>query len=135
VSTGTVHYWIASGFLPARRGPARRWCIPFPPEVATACAQRAAGSPHQHTDIDNRPRRADEHSIAEVATRLGVKHDIVYRWAERRYLPTRRGPGGRVWIRLTPDIETACLQRIANSHKLPAHIKAQAQQRMEGIAV
>ena len=32
VSAGTVHYWIRSGDLAARRGPAGRWCIPFPPE-------------------------------------------------------------------------------------------------------
>ena len=51
VSVGTVHYWIANGFLPARRGPADRWCIPFPPEIEAACRHRAAGSAHQHTDM------------------------------------------------------------------------------------
>jgi hypothetical protein len=30
VSTGTVHYWITTGFLAGRRGPASRWCVPFP---------------------------------------------------------------------------------------------------------
>jgi hypothetical protein len=135
VSTGTVHYWIASGFLPARRGPADRWCIPFPPEVEAACRDRATGSPHQHTDIDPRPRDHDEHTIPDIAARLGVKPDVIYNWTERRYLPARRGPGGRVWIRFTPNTETACLQRIATSYKLPADVKAQAQQRLERIAV
>ncbi len=135
MSTGTIHQWITTGLLPARRGPANRWCVPFPPEVEQACRDRAANSGHQHTDIDPRPRQADEHSIAEVATRLGVKHDVIYTWTQRRYLPSRRGPGGRLWIHLTPDVETACLQRIANSYKLPSTVKAQATQRMEGIAV
>jgi hypothetical protein len=47
VSTGTVHYWIRSGYLAARRGPAGRWCIPFPPDAEAACRDRAAGSAHQ----------------------------------------------------------------------------------------
>jgi DNA invertase Pin-like site-specific DNA recombinase len=135
VSVGTVHYWIASGFLPAHRGPAERWCVPFPPEIEAACRDRATNSGHQHTDIDPRPRADDEHTIADVAARLGVKPDVIYTWTQRRYLPARRGPGGRVWIRFTPDTETACLQRIANSYKLPADVKAQAQQCMERIAV
>jgi hypothetical protein len=135
VSTGTVHQWITTRFLAARRGPADRWCVPFPPEVEQACRDRAANSGHQHTDIDPSPRQADEHSIAEVATRLGVKHDVVYNWTQHRYLPSRRGPGGRLWIRFTPTVETACLQRIANSYKLPAAVKTQAAQRMEGTAV
>jgi hypothetical protein len=50
VSTGTVHYWIRSGDLAARRGPAGRWCIPFPPDVEQACRDRAASSAHQHRD-------------------------------------------------------------------------------------
>ena len=135
VSTGTVHYWITTGFLPARRGPAGRWCIPFPPQVENACRQRATGSPHQHTDIDPTPPTDDEYSIADVATRLGVKPDVVYHWTQRHHLPSRRAPGGRVWIRFTPDVQAACLQRIATSYKLPANVKAQAQQRLNGAAV
>ena len=46
VSVGTIHYWINAGFLSARRGPANRWCIPFPPETESACRDRAAGSAH-----------------------------------------------------------------------------------------
>jgi hypothetical protein len=65
--------------------------------------------PHQHTDIDPHPRADDEYSIADVASRLGVKPDVVYAWTERRCLPSRRGHGGRVWIRFPPDVEAACL--------------------------
>ena len=60
MSTGTVHYWINAGYLTARRGPAGRWCIPFPPDVEAACRDRAAGSAHQHRGTDPAPRREQE---------------------------------------------------------------------------
>ena len=135
ISVGTVHYWIANKFLDARRGHAGRWCIPFGPEIEAACRRRITGSAHQHTDVDPRPRSHDEHTIAEVSARLGVKPDVVYNWTQRRYLPARRGPGGRVWIRFTPEVEAACLHRIVASYKLPADVKTQAQQRLERVAV
>ena len=135
VSTGTVHYWINAGYLTARRGPAARWCIPFPPDVEAACRDRAAGSPHQHHGTDPAPRREDELSIGEVASRLGVKPDVIYTWAEWGHLPTRRGSGGRLWVDFTAHVEHACLERITKSYKLPDDIKAQAAQRLERIAV
>ncbi len=91
VSTGTVHYWINAGYLHARRGPAGRWCIPFPPGVEATCRDRAAGSAHQHRDTDPAPRREQELSIADAARRLGVKPDVIYAWAEWGHLPARRG--------------------------------------------
>jgi hypothetical protein len=73
------------------------------PEVDEACRDRADRLPHRHTDIDHRPRAADERPIAEVANQLGLEHDVVYNWTERRYLPF--GP-----IRRTPVIDTgACI--------------------------
>jgi len=135
VSTSTIHYWINAGYLPARRGPAGRWCIPFPPDVEAACRNRAAGSPHQHHDTGQAPRRDGELSIAEVASRLGVKPDVIYAWAEWGHLPARRGSGGRLWIDFTADVEHACLERITRSYKLPAGIKAQATQHLERKAV
>jgi hypothetical protein len=135
VSTGTIHYWINAGYLHARRGPAGRWCIPFPAGVEAACRDRAAGSAHQHHNTGPAPRREQEHSIADVARRLGVKPDVIYAWAEWGHLPARRGSAGRLWIHFTPDMEQACLQRIASSYKLPAEIKTQAEQRLERTAV
>src|SRR6266853_2304356 len=135
VSTGTIHYWINAGYLAARRGPAGRWAIPFPPGVEAACRDRAAGSAHQHRDTDPAPQADGELSMAEVARRLGVKPDVVYAWAEWGHVPARRGPAGRLWICFTPAVEQACLQRIASSYKLPADTKAQAAQRLERIAV
>ena len=87
VSTGTIHYWINAGYLAARRGPAGRWAIPFPPGVEAACRDRAAGSAHQHRGTDPAPRREQELSIADVARRLGVKPDVIYAWAEWGHIP------------------------------------------------
>jgi hypothetical protein len=61
----------------------------------------------------------------------GVKPDVVYAWARWGHIPARRGDAGRLWIDFTPDLERACLQRIASSYKLPDDIKAQAAQRLE----
>src|SRR6266700_1347213 len=130
VSTGTIHYWINAGYLHARRGPAGRWAIPFPPEVEAACRDRAAGSAHQHRDTDPAPQADGELSIAEAARRLGVKPDVIYAWAQWGHLPARRGPAGRLWIHFTPEVEQACLQRIASSYKLPEAIRTQAAQRL-----
>jgi len=135
VSAGTVHYWITSGYLTARRGPAGRWCIPFPPEVEQACRDRAGSSAHQHRDTDPGSRRDRELSIAEAAAQLGVKPDVIYNWVQQGHLPARRGDAGRLWIDFTPAAERACLQRITSSYKLPAAIKTQAAQRMERTAV
>ncbi len=135
VSTGTIHYWINAGYLHARRGPAGRWAIPFPPEVEAACRDRAAGSAHQHRDTDPAPQADGELSIAEAARRLGVKPDVIYAWAQWGHLPARRGPAGRLWIHFTPEVEHECLQRIASSYKLPEAIRTQAAQRLERTAV
>ena len=40
VSIGTVYDWISTGKLTARRGPAMRLFIPFPPEVEQQCRER-----------------------------------------------------------------------------------------------
>jgi len=135
VSAGTIHYWINAGYLTARRGPAGRWAIPFPPGVEAACRDRAAGSAHQHRDTDPAPRREQELSIADVARRLGVKPDVIYAWAEWGHVPARRGDAGRLWIDFTPAVERACLERITSSYKLPEAIKTQAAQRLERKAV
>jgi hypothetical protein len=133
VAVGVVHGWLSAGTLPARRSPTGRWCIPFPPEVEAACRGRVASSPHLHRDADGLDRKPGELSIAETAERLNVNTDVVYYWAERGYLPTRRGRGGRRWVALTTDTEAACRDRIAASYKLPQHVKTA--HRTEGIAV
>jgi DNA invertase Pin-like site-specific DNA recombinase len=135
VSAGTIHYWINNGFLHARRGPANRWCIPFPPEVEATCRARAAGSAHQHRDLDPQPRRTTELSVADVAARVGVKPDVIYHWAQWGHIPSRRGDAGRLWIDFTPTVEHTCLRRIASSYKLPDDLKTQAAQRLERTAL
>jgi len=135
VSAATIHYWIRDGYLAARRGPARRWAIPFPPDVEAACHARAASSAHQHRDADPAPQADGELSIAETARRLGVKPDVIYTWTANGHLPVRRGEAGRLWIDFTPEIEQACLRLIVRSYKLPPDIKTQAAQRLERKAV
>jgi hypothetical protein len=135
VSVGTIHYWINAGFLPARRGPANRWCIPFPPETEATCRERAAGSAHQHRDIDPHPRRDTELNVTDVAARLGVNPDVIYHWAQWGHIPSRRGHTGRLWITFTPTIEQTCLKRITSSYKLPDNLKTQAAQRLERTAL
>jgi DNA invertase Pin-like site-specific DNA recombinase len=46
ISDGTVYAWIQTGKLAARRGPANRLFIPFPPEVEHHCRQLVASSVH-----------------------------------------------------------------------------------------
>ena len=46
ISDGTVYAWIETGKLAARRGPAHRLYIPFPPEVEEHCRQLVATSIH-----------------------------------------------------------------------------------------
>jgi hypothetical protein len=133
IAVAVVHGWLSAGTLPARRSPTGRWCIPFPPEIEAACRARIADSSHIHHDADGHDRQAGEMSIAEVATRLGVKPDVIYYWAERGYLPTRRGKSGRRWITFTTELEADCRARITASYKLPEHVKTA--HRTEGIAV
>jgi hypothetical protein len=128
-----VHGWLAAGTLTARRSPAGRWCIPFGADIEADCRARITASSHIHHDADGVDREPGELSIAEIAAQLGVKADVVYYWAERGYLPTRRGKSGRRWITLTTELETACHARIANSYKFPEHVKTA--HHMEGIAV
>ena len=46
ISDGTVYAWIETGKLAARRGPANRLYIPFPPKVEQRCLQLVASSVH-----------------------------------------------------------------------------------------
>jgi MerR family regulatory protein len=115
VSTSTIHYWINAGYLPARRGPASRWCIPCPPDAEAACRDRAAGSAHQHRDTDPAPRRQQELSIADVARRLGVKPDVIYAWAEWGHIPAREVTPDGYGSTSTPPSSAAA------SSESPAH--------------
>jgi transposase len=128
ISTSTVHDWLTTGQLPARRARGGHWAITFTPDVEAACHERLAASGHIHRDADDHDRQPGERSIAETAARLGVKADVVYYWAQRGYLPTRRGKSGRRWIHYSDQIEADCRRRIARSYKLPDHVKSQTAQ-------
>ena len=46
ISTGTIYAWIETDKLTARRGPANRLYIPFPPEVEQQCRRLVTSSYH-----------------------------------------------------------------------------------------
>jgi hypothetical protein len=135
ISTSTVHDWLTAGQLPARRARGGHWAIAFTAQTEAACQQRLAASGHIHRDADDFDRQPGEVSIAQTAAHLGVKADVVYYWARRGYLPTRRGRSGRRWVTLTPELEADCRHRIAVSYKLPDHVKSQSPQPAERAAV
>jgi DNA invertase Pin-like site-specific DNA recombinase len=112
VSLQTIKYWIAHGYLTARRGPAGHYAIPFPPEVEAACRQRASNSFHQHKDITALPRGDSEYTVPETASRLGTKPARIYEWTSQGILHARRGPGARLWITLTAETEADCRLRL-----------------------
>lgn len=120
VTTGTIHYWINHGHLPARRCHDGRWAIPFTDAVEHACRQRMAASrqlPRRAPDAQH--RHADELTVNQVAARLGISTHVVYYWLRRGYLSARRGPAGSHCIPFSADVEAACRQRIAASTRIP----------------
>lgn len=115
VSHGAVIHWINRGWLAARRGLNNQWCIPFSPHVEADCRQRVAGSAHIHTPDSTDTQDDHELTVAEVAAVLGISTNVVYYWIERHHIDARRGPGGRLFIAFTADVETACRARVAAS--------------------
>jgi hypothetical protein len=67
------------------------------------------------------PYAAGEIGVAEAAARLGCSTGVVYYWIESAQLDARRGPGNRLCITWTPQVEAACRRRLAESgHLNPA---------------
>jgi DNA invertase Pin-like site-specific DNA recombinase len=76
---------------------------------------------HAHQIPPPRPYATGEISVAEAARRLGCSTGVVYYWIETAQLDARRGPGNRLCITWTPEVETACRRRVATSgHLNPA---------------
>jgi hypothetical protein len=44
IPADAVYNWLANGQVPARRGPARRWCIPSDPTTQEIYRQKVAKS-------------------------------------------------------------------------------------------
>jgi hypothetical protein len=63
---------------------------------------------------------ADELSVRKVAERLGVSDGAVYYWISHNQLEARRGPGKRLCVPFSPEVELACRERVANSAHIPA---------------
>ena len=133
VSRSTITSWIGTGLLTARRA-AGRYLVAFTPEAEAACRQRIAASPQIHQHAGTSLPAPGKLSPAAVAARLGISRDAVYNWVSCGHLPARRGPGGRLHIRFTPETEAACRKLIAASPQL-SHVKTQALQAAPGDAL
>jgi excisionase family DNA binding protein len=73
---------------------------------------------HAH-QIPPPDRYADgEISVAEAANRLGCSTGTVYYWLKTGQLDARRGPGNRLGITWTNDVQAQCRRRIAESAHL-----------------
>jgi DNA invertase Pin-like site-specific DNA recombinase/transposase-like protein len=119
IDHGSVIYWIARGWLSARRGLNNQWCVPYGPDVEAACRGRVARSAHVHVADSTEPKADHELTVAEAASVLGISTNVVYYWIERRHVEARRAPGGRLFITFNPDVEAACRGRVAASVHLP----------------
>jgi DNA invertase Pin-like site-specific DNA recombinase len=120
-SISIVQGWLKTGKLAGRRtSNSGHWAIPFGPDTESTCRDLLANSSHIHPGEHD--RQPGEVSIAELAARLNIKPDVVYYWAQRGHIPTRRGSRCRLWIPLTDDLETQCQQRIADSYKHPERV-------------
>ena len=135
VAHSTVIAWIQTGLLTARQGPANRYLIAFGAQAEAACRARIASFPWLHAHANTDPPGPHERTPAQVAEQLGISRDAVYNWIQRGYLPARPGPGRHLYVPFTPQLQTACRQRIINSPQLPAATKAQALQPLTGGAL
>ena len=133
--SSTVIAWIQTGLLTARRDPTNRYLIAFGAQAEAACHARIAAFPWLHAQANTDPPGPDERTPSQIAEQLGVSRDAVYNWIQRGYLPARHGPGRHLYVAFTPQVETACRQRIIDSPQLPAATKAQALQPPTGAAL
>jgi len=76
---------------------------------------------HAYQIPSPQPYAAGEIGVAEAAARLGCSTGVVYYWIESAQLDARRGPGNRLCITWTPNVDAACRRRLAESgHLNPA---------------
>ena len=125
ITAGAVIYWIAQGWLGARRGIINQWCIPFGNDVEQECRQRVAGSAHIHRPDSTEQQATHELTVGEVAAVLGISTNVVYYWIERHHIEARRGLGGRWFIDFDADTEAECRMRVATSGHLKPVLESQ----------
>jgi len=68
----------------------------------------------------------NELSVRDLAARLGVREGVVYYWIERNQLAARRGPGKRLCVSFSPEVEKACRERIDRSSRIAPRTQASA---------
>jgi excisionase family DNA binding protein len=135
VAHSTVIAWIQTGLLTARRDPTNRYLIAFGAQAEAACRARIAAFPWLHAQANTDPPGPHERTPSQIAEQLGISRDAVYNWIQRGYLPARHGPGRHLYVPYTPQVQTACRQRIIDSPQLPATTKTQALQSPTGAAL
>jgi excisionase family DNA binding protein len=70
-------------------------------------------------DVDQlQPLAPGELSVKQLAARLGIAPDVVYRWISEGRLIARRATGGRLCVPFTPEVEQKLRRRIASSNRL-----------------
>jgi hypothetical protein len=73
VSDGTVYAWITTGKLTARRGPANRLYIPFPPEVEQQCRERVQNSVHLPSETKSGLQEVQFDATVSTPRRCGAR--------------------------------------------------------------
>ena len=69
-------------------------------------------------------KRAEEHTVPEVAAHFGVSRHVVYYWIERHRLPARKlaTPKGVSWfLTINPDTEQRLWQWVEQSTRITQH--------------
>jgi len=127
-SSGVIYHWIHTGRLTARRGSASRFCIPWNAQAEAGCRSRIAQSAHLGRAARPRtlpapafPAAGGEVSVTQAAYQLGCSTGVIYYWIETGQLSARRGPGNRLHIPWTDQIQAQCRSRVGQSgHLNPA---------------
>jgi DNA-binding MarR family transcriptional regulator len=74
---------------------------------------------YKHRILSPNPRGADEHTVSELANKLGVSPGVVYYWIDNNFVEARRrNDGTQYWITVTPQKEEELRERVCRSTKI-----------------
>jgi predicted site-specific integrase-resolvase len=107
VCTRTVINWIKTGWLTGHRGPDNRWHVPFDPQVEAACRERIAQSTQIPRRHGSEEQKANDYTVRQVATELGVSVHVVYYWIKHHHIEARRGHHGGWLVNFDATTEAA----------------------------
>jgi DNA invertase Pin-like site-specific DNA recombinase len=137
VCTRTIINWINTGWLTGHRGLDNRWHVPFDPQVEAACRERIAQSTQIPRRDGSEEQKANDYTVRQVATELGVSVHVVYYWIKHHHIEARRGHHGGWLVNFDATTEAACRRRIATSSqiKTEANNKSKTSQSISKEAV